>query len=102
MPTSSVEWRGDQFKRLLEKTIANGMKAAGDQIVAEAKSLVPVDTGKLRDSIEIKELNKDEVSVGSDLEYALFVEIGTESIPARPYLQPAMEHVKIEEAFRKL
>lgn len=53
-----------------------------------AKSLCPVDTGRLRSSItyEVEDLT---VRIGSDVEYAIYVEMGTRSQRARPYLRPA-------------
>lgn len=53
-----------------------------------AKSLCPVDTGRLRSSIsyEVEDLT---VRIGSDVEYAIYVEMGTRYQRARPYLRPA-------------
>lgn len=54
-----------------------------------ARSLAPVRTGKLRESIHAAVV-ADGVVIGSDLPYALPVEFGSEDTPAQPYLLPAI------------
>ena len=53
-----------------------------------AKEIVPVDTGRLRNSIT-HEVDGKEVFVGSATEYAASVEYGTVKQKAQPYLRPA-------------
>jgi HK97 gp10 family phage protein len=53
-----------------------------------AKQIVPVDTGRLRNSIT-HEVDGKEVYVGSATEYAASVEYGTVKQKAQPYLRPA-------------
>lgn len=49
-------------------------------------------TGRLRNSISHK-VSGDSVAVGSEVEYAQFVELGTRKATAYPYLKPAVtEH----------
>jgi HK97 gp10 family phage protein len=53
----------------------------------------PVDTGRLRSSIthEIAADHRGLVGrVGTDVEYAPYVEYGTSRSPAQPYLRPAL------------
>lgn len=59
-----------------------------------AKQLCPVDTGRLRASISWRmERDGDQVVgvVGTNVEYAAYVELGTRRMSARPYLRPALE-----------
>lgn len=56
------------------------------RIAETARANAPVASGKLRDSISASE---GEVNVGVD--YALFVEIGTENQAAQPFLSPAVQ-----------
>lgn len=72
----------------LEQTL---VKNLGESIVNEAKRLAPVKTGKLRDSIEIKENTDMTVSVGSNLDYILFQEFGTRFQSGTPFLRPALD-----------
>lgn len=65
-----------------------------DEVVTHMKGVVPVDTGKLRDSIEKKQ-EGDSVSVGPrGVEYAEYVEYGTSRSPAQPYVRPTIEWAK--------
>ncbi len=58
---------------------------------AEAVMRCPVDTGTLRRSIT-NVVNDDEksVSIGTNVEYAPFVEKGTSRQQAQPYIEPAI------------
>lgn len=60
------------------------------RIQDDAKRAAPVDTGRLRNSIatEVDGLN---ARVGTNTEYAPYVEFGTRFQPAQPYLFPAAE-----------
>ncbi len=84
------------------------LRAGGQLIVEEARRLVPVDTGTLRDSIAVTDdrdarvygkVNGAAVSVfvgpvGStgegDVFYARFVEFGTRRHGAQPFMRPAI------------
>ena len=61
-------------------------------IEAEAKRLCPVDTGRLRASINTIKPRKLVRSIGTSVEYAPYVEFGTYKMRAQPYLRPALEH----------
>ena len=59
-----------------------------------AKKECPVDTGNLRNSItnEVRSSEKA-VYIGTNVEYAEYVELGTTRTKAKPYLKPAVtEH----------
>jgi HK97 gp10 family phage protein len=75
----------------LEQIEAIVAKYAG-LIEEEAKTLVPVRTGALRDSI-VTHLNGlvAEITAGEGLSYAHLIEYGTRGRPAQPYLRPAAE-----------
>lgn len=51
----------------------------------------PRDTGKLQDSYGAVPVTSSHVIVGTDVEYAPFVEHGTVNSPAQPHLTPAFE-----------
>ena len=60
------------------------------EIETDAKQLCPVDTGRLRSSIKaLTDRDKMAALVGSNVEYAAFVELGTNKQEAHPYLYPA-------------
>lgn len=60
-----------------------------------AKRLCPVDTGRLRSSITHSEPERRgdvvAVRIGTNVEYARFVELGTSRARAQPYLRPALD-----------
>ena len=60
-------------------------------LVAEgyAKRLCPVDTGRLRNSITHADDGEAEY-IGTNVEYAPYVELGTSRTRAQPYLKPAV------------
>jgi HK97 gp10 family phage protein len=62
----------------------------GADIVDIAKQLVPVDTGALKQSIGAVPIDSTTVRIGSDVEYAPFVEFGSATSPAQAYLIPAL------------
>lgn len=67
----------------------------GEDILANAQENVPVKTGALYNSLELIK-NKGEIEVKSDLEYALYVELGTTKQSAQPYLRPAIDETMME------
>jgi HK97 gp10 family phage protein len=60
----------------------------GDRVTQVAKNLVPVATGKLRESIHKEKIERG-VKVGSELNYAGYVELGTRKMAPRSYLRRA-------------
>lgn len=72
----------------LPNLIANGLNKAGQLITRESQAICPVDTGRLRDSMQYQ-VDIDSVAVGTDVEYAPYVHEGTYKMAARPYLEIA-------------
>ena len=76
-----VDGMEEDIREILENTKSN--------VVEEAKSLVPVRTGLLRDSVEG---TVDEealmITFTADTDYAVFVEYGTSHMRAKPFLIP--------------
>jgi hypothetical protein len=78
-------------ERLLDPVIDARMRQAGIAGVEEARRLVPVRTGKLRDSIGyIYNQQTKTLTLYADQPYASFIELGTRRIAARPFLRPAL------------
>lgn len=59
-------------------------------VETEAKRLAPVDTGRLRASV-VSEFRRDGLgaTVGTNVQYAAFVEFGTRNQVPQPFLGPA-------------
>ena len=78
------------------------LQARAEQIVsktvydveAQAKTVVPVDTGNLKKSISTELVKPLEGVVSTGVEYAEYVEYGTSKMAAQPYMTPAAETVK--------
>lgn len=85
----------------LDRALAEALDELGQRVQHRAQELCPVDTGRLRNSITYRlggggyafpgmgASAGKEVSVGSEVEYAAYVELGTERTRAQPFLVPA-------------
>lgn len=77
--------------------VARDLARRAIAVQAEASRLCPVDTGRLRGSIEW-EIGKDSrglvARVGTNVEYARFVEEGTRRMTAQPFLRPALRAIE--------
>lgn len=78
---------------LRTRAVAAVRKAAFD-IEAEAKLKVPVDTGALKNSIQVWFEGDLHAFIAPHMEYGHFVEFGTRKMAARPYMTPAAEKVR--------
>lgn len=65
------------------------VQGAGLDCEAGAKQRAPVDTGRLRASIQYQNVGPAECTVGTNVEYAGYVELGTSRQSPQPYLFPA-------------
>lgn len=98
----------DEIRVALDNAINNGLEKIGLAAEGYAKLKCPVDTGRLRNSIS-HDVREDEktVYVGTNVEYAPYVEMGTSRHPeAKPFLKPAAtdhteEYKSIVEQFLK-
>lgn len=83
------------------------LQLAALEIEREAKLRAPVDTGMLRGSITSTG-GGSEYEIGTNVEYAPFIEYGTSKMSAQPFLSPAFELVvkelpiKIEKAVKSV
>ena len=77
-----------QILSAMEKGIKNGLEAIGLTAETYAKKATPVDTGRLRNSIS-HTVDGEAVYIGSNVEYAPYVELGTSRAKAHHMLQKA-------------
>jgi len=68
------------------------LEIMGGKAESYAKQLCPVDTGNLRNSITHQQMDESTEAIGTAVEYAPFVELGTRRQRAQPYLKPAAEN----------
>ena len=77
-----------QVLSALEKAIKNGLEAIGLTAETYAKKATPVDTGRLRNSIS-HAVDGEAAYIGTNVEYAPYVELGTSRAKAHHMLQKA-------------
>lgn len=87
----------------LDKILQTALERACLIVEADARERCPVDTGQLQASIT-SEVDGLTGSVGTNVEYAPYVELGTSKMSAQPFLLPSLEanRSKIERCFEKL
>lgn len=97
-----------QALKNLEMAKIEILHAWGVTLQSEATARAPVQTGALRSSISYRVLESEgRVIVGSNMEYAPYVELGTSRNRGYPFLEPAImeNHQKLkriaEEIYRK-
>lgn len=91
---SSTRRRLQRIADRLAGVTEEAINEFADDVVQHMKGVVPVDTGKLRDSIE-KKSEGNAVTVGPrGIDYATHVEYGTSRGPAQPYVRPTIEWAK--------
>ena len=78
------------FDSTMQRYVHAKLVSWAEDVKTEAIRRAPVKTGHLRSSIY--SLVKDwVVNVGAEATYALFVELGTRYLRARPYLYPSIQ-----------
>ena len=96
-------WHPEVITEEIEKKAMDRLARAGEIVAARARQKVPVQSGKLRDSIRVTRLKDDpklniRVYAGSRQKggafYAHMVEYGTVKMAAKPFLRPALNEAK--------
>lgn len=92
-----TEVEGDELLRATLGRVADNLdnlteagQAGGREVQRRAQSAAPKETGALARSIRA-EATGTEITVGTPVPYAGFQEYGTATVPASPYLRPALE-----------
>ena len=72
------------------------LEIIGGKAESYAKKICPVDTGRLRNSITHQQYDENTEVVGTNVEYAPFVELGHHTsggtfVAGKPFLKPAAE-----------
>lgn len=84
-----------------DELIAKALEMIGLQAEKYTKLLCPVDTGRLRNSYTHDVRKQEEaVYIGTNVEYAPYVEMGTSKMKAQPHLKPAV--VDHEDEYKKI
>lgn len=81
-------------EREIERAATALLVRVADAIARDAQTIAPVDTGRLRASIEASLPEGKTVRVHARANYAGYVELGTRHMAAQPYLSPALFRVR--------
>lgn len=79
------------FHEDIGKNADVAIQNAGLACLASTQQRCPVDTGTLRASYQYTKVSDTECTVGSDIDYASFVEFGTHKMSAQPHLFPGFQ-----------
>lgn len=92
MDNFRIESHLPEAQDAVEDAITKALEEIGLTAEGFAKKKCPVDTGRLRNSISHAS-TEDTAYVGTNVEYAVYVEMGTVNTKPQPYLRPAVtEH----------
>lgn len=80
----------DEFKKAADDAAKVAMTTIGLLAENYARIICPVDTGRLRNSIT-SVADSESTTIGTNVQYAPYVELGTSRQKAQPYLRPAIE-----------
>ena len=83
----------NKSKELLIKTFQRSMV----EIQNLAKMKAPVDTGNLRNSIQLNIITDTEIIITSFANYSAFIEYGTIYMQPQPFMRPAIDEVRFKE-----
>jgi len=94
-----------QVKQQLKQAKTRTMEGIGQYVRGEIVVRAPVDTGNLRNSYDYRiDTNNDEITWGTPVEYAPYVEMGTYKQSEQPHFRPSVEEnmSKIRQLAREL
>lgn len=78
-------------KELSDGAIERALEQCGAVWETNAKQLSPVDTGRLRNSIEHHAESKNTEVIQTNVEYAIYQEMGTRYQSGTPFIKPSGE-----------
>lgn len=81
----------DKYEEDVSRQIDSIMDQSVKEIVEEMKTKVPVDSGRLRNSISSEKVDDYSYVVRASADYAPYVEFGTIHTPAQPFFQPVVD-----------
>jgi HK97 gp10 family phage protein len=83
------------LKTLIADLASENLRPAAERVAETARQLAPRDTGGMADSIKAIRTGPSQFRVSFDKDhfYGQFVETGTEKMPPRPFLRPALDSI---------
>lgn len=92
-----LNWNGPAVLNAVMDAIQGALENLSDDALKYMQSIVPVDTGATRDSCFVDILNFNgrlTLVIGAGTPYTVYIELGTFSHPARPFIRPTLDYVK--------
>lgn len=83
----------ERFERQIKQRNHAALEEWANDTVAAMREIVPVKTGRLRDSIGWRFSGDDSVLIEADAPYAAAVEFGTVKRGPRPFFYPVLEEM---------
>lgn len=62
-----------------------------NEMVEKMQAIAPVDTGYLRDHIQVSDTTENSATVISEADYSIYVEFGTRFMAAQPFFFPVVD-----------
>lgn len=87
----AFEKRLETAARIVEQEAQQFQQQWGEEWAEEMRATVPVESGKLRDSI--RQVEPGGITMG-DAFYYRFLEYGTSRMAPRPFVRPAMKRIR--------
>lgn len=82
----------NEAKVLSDEACKQALEVCGQVYEDRAKTYAPVDTGRLRNSIRHHPEGDDTMVIETNVEYAIYQEMGTSTQSGTPFLRPAGEN----------
>jgi HK97 gp10 family phage protein len=93
----AVEYdRMDESRREVRRELDRALSRGAEATQRTAQSIVPVDTGRLRNSISTSKVGDLAYDVYTDVEYAPYQEYGTRHQPGKAFMRPAYERNRLK------
>lgn len=76
--------------------LRDAIEVTGVIIANQQKALAPVDTGRLRASVESGMISDEKGYTATNIEYAPYLEYGTVNMVAQPFMKPGVSQGKAQ------
>lgn len=93
----TLNWNGPAIVASLQQSLANSLEILAQDALRYMQSIVPVDTEDLRNSCYANitiQADRMSVEIGASMPYAIYVELGTSSHTAQPYIRPTFDYIR--------
>lgn len=88
---NNLERNSNKYSQHVLDALDEAVQRGALKVLATAKELSPVDTGRLRNSIHYSKTGEAEAEVKATANYSTFIEFGTSRQRAQPFMRPAAE-----------